>query len=213
MRISVQAINLIHRTDRREHIISQFGDKSCFSLSIVPAIEHQRGAYGLWQTIKQIVYKEKKKESKFFILCEDDHTFTETYSSDLLFRSIRQAQNLDADILSGGYSWFDNAIQISDHLFWTDKFTGMQFTIIFRKFYQTILEAEFGEDVITDIHLSGISDNKFVIYPYISIQKEFGYSDVTSKNNEEGFVNSIFKSSIERLNSLDKVRRFYFATI
>lgn len=207
--ITVNVVNLRHRTDRQKHIIKQFSDKPEFLINIVPAIVHEKGSYGLWQTILQIVYEEKKRGSDFFILCEDDHTFTENYSDELLINSILQAKSLNADMLSGGYSWFRCAVQISKNIFWVDKFTGMQFTVIFNKFYQPILDTNFGEEVIADLSLSDITDYKFVIYPYISIQREFGYSDVTLKNAEKGYVNRIFNTSIERLNILNKVRNFY----
>ena len=203
-------VNLSHRLDRKEHIVAQFSNKPEFKTNIVSAIKHDRGAYGLWLTVKHIVEIEVNKGSEFFVFCEDDHEFTENYSYELLRESIIQAQSLNADILSGGYSWFDNAVQISDNLFWTDRFNGMQFTVIFRKFYQKILDADFGEKVVTDIQLSGITENKFVIYPYISVQKEFGYSDVTVSNEKEGYVDGIFKSAKERLNILNKVRNHYF---
>lgn len=210
-KISVNAVNLKQRTDRRDHILKQFSDKPEFLFNIVPAIIHEKGAYGLWQTIRQIVNKENEKNSDFFILCEDDHMFTEDYSFDLLQNCIEQATSLNADMLSGGYSWFDNAVQISKNLFWADLFNGMQFTVIFNKFYHTILNADFGEEVITDFSLSGITNNKFVIYPYISRQKEFGYSDVTLNNAKRGQVDRIFENSIQRLNTLNKVRNFYFS--
>lgn len=211
MRINVFAVNLAYRTDRKENIVNQFMDKPEFSLTLVPAIEHANGAYGLWQTVQQIVRSEAEKESEYFILCEDDHTFTEHYSADFLSQSISHADTLGADMLSGGYSCFGNAMQVSKHLFWTDIFNGMQFTIVFRRFYQAILDADFGKSVVTDISLSGITNNKFVMYPYISIQQEFGYSDVTSKNNEVGYVDGLFKNAIQRLYILSKVRRFYFS--
>ena len=209
--ISINVINLPSRTDRREHVINQFADKPEYSLCVVVAISHQRGAYGLWLTLQQVVSEKLESDSDFFILCEDDHTFTQHYSFELLQHCIEQAKVLNADILSGGVSWFGNAVQISENLFWADKFNGMQFTVIFRKFYQSILDADFGENVVADIHLSGITDNKFVIYPNISAQKEFGYSDVTAKNNDEGYVEGLFKSSSERFDILNKVRNHYFS--
>lgn len=205
----VYAVNLARRTERYLHITHEFAGKPEFDLTVVPAIEHQTGAYGLWKTIQKIVEIEARKKSDYFILCEDDHTFTRQYSPEFLFQSIGQAEALGADLLSGGYSWFENALQISEHLFWVHKFTGMQFTVIFRKFYRAILDADFGEEVITDISLSGITDNKLVIYPYISTQKEFGYSDVTSKNNFDGFVESIFVKAMEQLDILNKVKQYY----
>jgi len=210
MSINVFAINLAHRTDRKDHIMSQFEGKPEFTLTVVPAVEHKIGAYGLWQTVRRIVESEAEKQTDYFILCEDDHTFTEHYSADVLHQCISHAAELGADLLSGGYSWFDDAIQISDYLFWANRFNGMQFTVIYRKFYQAILEADFGEGVVTDVSLSGITQNKFVMYPYISVQQEFGYSDVTSRNNEEGRVETLFNNSYQKFERLSKVRDFYF---
>lgn len=208
--MNVFAMNLKLRTDRKKHIIDQFSDKPEFNLSVVPAIEHEIGAFGLWQTILQIVRSEKDKGNKLLILCEDDHEFTKNYSFEILEKCISEALSLNADILSGGYSWFENAVQVSDHLFWVDIFNGMQFTIIFERFYQRILDAGFGSSVVADLSLSSLTDNKFVMHPYISIQKEFGYSDVTSKNNEKGYVSGLFNDATKRLESLDTVKCFYF---
>jgi hypothetical protein len=209
-KIAVHAVNLAHRTDRKAHIQQQFADREEFELYVVPAIEHSRGAYGLWQTIRQIVQSEVEKKSEYFILCEDDHTFTEAYTLELLTDCIRQAQQLDADILSGGVSWFNSGMQVRDQLYWIDKFNGLQFTVFFKKFYESFFRADFGEHPVVDINISGITDNKFMIYPYISTQKEFGYSDVTSMNAKEGYVDSIFNASISRFEKMSKVRKYYF---
>lgn len=209
-KIPVYAINLPTRSDRREHILNQFKEKPEFNLTVFPAIQHKVGAYGLRLTLQQIVGNEiNNNDSDFLIFCEDDHEFTENYSIEILLNGIKIAQNLGADILSGGCSWFDNAVQVSSGMFWINKFNGMQFTVIFRKFYNSILSANFDESVITDIELSALSDNIFVLYPYISVQKEFGYSDVTSKNNSIGYVSGIFNDALSRLSILNKVSDFY----
>ena len=67
----------------------------------------------------------------------------------------------------------------------------------------------FISDDITDFHISSNSDNIFVTYPFFSVQKEFGYSDVTSFNNKEGYVDGLFKGTSIGLDILDKVRTFY----
>lgn len=208
--IPVYAVNLAQRTDRKEHIISQFRGRKEFELNIVPAIEHKIGAYGLWQTLRQIVKLELDNASEYFVLCEDDHTFTDNYKPELLLRCIQIAQQLNADILSGGVSWFNCGVLIHKNLYWIDKFNGLQFTVFFNKFYSAFMDADFGEHPIVDINIADISENKFVIYPYISVQKEFGYSDVTSKNAEDGYVESIFKASEARFKLMTKVKQFYF---
>jgi len=55
LRINVFAVNLACRNDSKEHIVSQFMDMPEFLLTVVPAIEQKIGAYGLWQTVQQIV--------------------------------------------------------------------------------------------------------------------------------------------------------------
>ena len=49
----------------------------------------------------------------------------------------------------------------------------------------------------------------FVMYPFISRQREFGYSDITETNNHEGYINELFRSTSKMLDSLNKVKLFY----
>lgn len=209
-KVIVKAINLEQSTDRRTHIINQFCDKPEFSLCVVDAKVNERDAIGLGKTIIQIVNEEFMKGSDFFILCEDEHTFTEEYSFELLFECINQAKAVGADLLAGGYSWFGNAVQISKNLFWVDKFNGMKFTVIFQKFYQPILDTNLRENITIELSLSNITEHKFVIYPYISTQKGLGYSDVTLKNTKEEYVDEIYRDSMARLKILNKVKKNYF---
>ncbi len=206
--ISVLAPNLARRTDRKSALEAQFAGKKEFSLSIVPAIEHPlRGAWGLWRTFIKIVKSQKDADVPFFVFCEDDHTFTDDYTFERLNASILKADAFGADILSGGVSWFRDAFQCGGNLFWLDRFNGMQFTVIFRRFYDRILEANKSEGYVTDIRLSELSDRIFMMYPFISIQKEFGYSDVTFSNNKEGQVQSLFELSMAKFRIMDDVRR------
>ena len=110
-------------------------------MKIKYAVKHSEGRVSLWLSIKEII--NEMKNSNFFVLCEDDHQFTQYYSFELLLKCINEAQCLGADILSGGISWFKTGVQISKQLFWIDEFSGLQFTIIFKKFYQKILTSVF----------------------------------------------------------------------
>ena len=202
-------INLPERVDRKMHILSQFSDKTEFQICWVPAIRHSRGSLGLWKTMRQIIQRECSKKSDYFVFCEDDHTFTKNYSWHFLYTCIQQAISFEADLLLGGCSWFEHPIQISDNLFWLNKFNGLQFTIIFNKFYMKLLNMDLNENEPVDLAISELTKDKFVIFPYISIQTEFGYSDITFSNNKKGYVSNIFANSEERLFLLDKVRKYY----
>lgn len=202
-------VNLLNRTDRRKHILQQFADKPEFNIQIQQPIPHPIAAVSLWLTLCDIVVKEKEKNSPYFIFCEDDHTFTNAYSCDLLEKCISLADKLQVDILSGGASWFDNGVKTDENLFWIHQFTGMQFIVIYNRFYDRLLEVEYDDNVVADIKISNITDKKWMIYPYISIQTEFGYSDVTNKNNGLGVVQNLFKSAISRIELLNRVNQYF----
>ena len=209
MIIPVFALNLKSRHDRKQYILQQFCQKKEFEVHIIEAIEHTNGAIGLWKSITHVLQNLVDSESDYIILCEDDHEFTQRYCCDVLYECIWEAQEQDADILSGGVSWFKTGIQVSKNLFWIEKFSGLQFTVIFKKFYQTILDAPFTELDQADYKISDLTDKKFVIYPFMSIQKDFGYSDVTRRNHEERRVERLFEEASERFFLLQKVKTGY----
>lgn len=209
MHHTVYIVNLPQRTDRREHILAQFYDRPEFNVHIKTPVVHTIGAVSLWLTLRDIVKEEKEKDSPYFILCEDDHTFTNAYSAELLEKCIMRADSLQADILSGGVSWFSSAVKTDDSLFWIERFTGMQFTVIYNRFYDQLLKSAYDDLVVTDFHISEMTQRKLMIYPYISVQSEFGYSDVTKQNNDSGYVEKIFYAAINRFEVLNKVAEHY----
>lgn len=208
------AINIPIRKERKDHIEEQFADKQNMGFKVVSCVPHKVGAISLCHTIQHIIKNEIDWENDFFILCEDDHLFTKEYSIEYLASAIQQAQELNAEILSGGVSWFKTGIQISKDLFCLESFTGLQFTVIYKNMYQRILDIDdFTERDAADLKISSIAERKFVMYPFISIQKEFGYSDVTEKNKEDGRVERLFKETSDRLKLLRDVRNFYLSEL
>lgn len=209
MTIPTYIVNLPERSDRRQSVLAQFRGLDLFSIEVVSAIKHEIGGRGLWETFMQIVKKEKCRHSDFFLICEDDHIFTDCFSSELLELQINKADSLGADILSGGVSWMKHPIQIDANLFWLEAFNGMQFTIVYSRFYSKLIAADSTYRSATDFDISSLSDNIFVMHPFVSVQKEFGYSDVTSKNAEEGYVKRLFEGTSQKLDMLKKVKAEY----
>jgi len=207
--IPTYIINLKRRTDRKTHILGEFLDKEEFNITIVEAVEHQRGATGLWETIKKIISQASNSSLEYVLFCEDDHCFTQDYDKEKLYNEIQIAQGCDADVLLGGVSWFGDAIPTANSLLWIKKFWGSQFTIIFRKFYSEILEADFASTDVADGKITDLSNKKYLIYPFISTQREFGYSDVTMSNNTYGLVDKLFSDSISWINSIVTVHNHY----
>lgn len=209
MKIPTYIINLETRTDRREHIEKEFRGRNEFSTKIVPAHTHEYGAIGLWNTIRHIIGDLTEPQCEFVLICEDDHIFTESYNAAFLQNAIEEAKALNADVLSGGVSWFEDAVQISEKLFWMKQFSGTQFIIIFRKFFQAIVNADFTENDIADYKMASLSDYIYFMHPFISEQKEFGYSDATARNNGTARVEALFSRSSARAGLHNRIRSFY----
>jgi len=174
-KINVYVPNLPNRAERRDSITRQFEGKDLFSLNIVQPINHPLARVSLWRTFVQIVRKEHQNGTGFFIFCEDDHVFTASYSDDILMRKISEAQRLGADVMSGGVSWHSMPVRVSDGLFWINGFTGMQFTVVFKKFYSRILNSDVEGERTLDLYISSLTDDALVTFPYLSTQREFGY--------------------------------------
>lgn len=208
-KIPVFIINLKKRSDRFQYIIKEFENKVEFNPHVLTAVQNDNGAFGLWQSIIRIIQVAKEQDNSFVIVCEDDHQFTKHYSIEKLSKIIKEAQEKQADVLLGGVSWFCDALQVSTNLFWVNQFTGTQFIIVYRQFFDVILSAKFSPGETADQKISTLTSKKFCMCPFISIQKEFGYSDATTKNNTNGYVSLLFNDAIEEFNTLAKISVYY----
>lgn len=196
--ISTHIIHLPERLDRETLLYSQYADRKELSIKSIEACRHTQGAIGLWNSICQAVSQAKVSGEDAVLICEDDHVFTKDYRKDAFFRYVYEAAAYGSDLLSGGVGGFGNAIRVTDELFWVDWLWCTQFIVIYKKAYDTILQADFKETDVADEFLSKILLNKMVIFPFISKQLDFGYSDVTSNNNEKGKISSHFANAEER---------------
>lgn len=207
--IPTYIINLPERSDRRAHAQKQFESRTEFDCILVDAERHRIGAVGLWNTIRRIITEVCDRDNDYILICEDDHVFTGHYSKELLFECIEEARLLGADILLGGLSSVHSLFKVSQNLIWTEGFTGAQFTIIFRPFFRQILEIDFLDSDSADLKLSQVSANIYSVYPFISIQKDFGYSDVTWANHTERRVDKLFDDCSNAIQYVLDSQEFY----
>lgn len=207
--IPTYAINLKKRSDRKNHLLEQFNGRNEFSLRIVEAFEHSFGALGLWMTIRYIIQDLVAADSEYIIICEDDIEFTSDYSKENLFRAITAARKQKAEVLLGGVSWFDEAVHVEANLFWTNKFNGLHFTIIFKDFFAKIICTQLQNYIAADFKISELTTNILFVHPFMAMQKEFGYSDATEGNNIQGRVQSLFFNTHHWTNSLKRIKSLY----
>src|SRR5690606_21502644 len=205
MKIPVYVINLKERTDRLTSILAEFKDKNEYIVRIKEAIKHENGGLGLWLTIREIVTDAAPEDFDHIITCEDDHVFTEDYAYSKLEGAIQKSSLFELDVLLGGVSWATDLVKVDEQLFWIKHFSATQFVVMFSRFYETFLNAEITDANSVDWAISTMTENKMTIFPFISIQKEFGYSDATPRNNTDGRVASLFDRAIHKFSQINKV--------
>ena len=205
----IYIINLRRRKDRKKHCIEEFKKFPKFKIIFVDAFEETNPANGLWNTIVFIINEIDKLESNYIIICEDDHFFTPYFSFNKFKSSINKSKKYKPDIILGGVSSLTNAFKVSNDLYWIDSFSGTQFTIIFKRFYKKLINSSFSFPETADSKISILAQNKFVLFPFISIQKDFGYSDVTPANNSYERVDRLFQFSQEKLKSVEYIEKFH----
>jgi hypothetical protein len=203
--IPTYIINLKERTERREHILTQFKGKPEFDIHLIEACRHEIGAIGLWNSIVTIVKIAVKNNDDVIIICEDDHEFTDAYTPHYMMKNIFEANEQQAAILSGGIGRYADAVPLTKNRFWVNLFLSTQFIILYKKIFDKILNYQFKSDDVADKVLAEMTSHKMVLYPFISQQKDFGYSDITSKHNEiPGLVQDMFKRTNSRLEIIQK---------
>jgi hypothetical protein len=202
-------INLKTRLDRLSHVKVQFSDKPEFDLTVFEAITHHKGAVGLWFSTVEIIKQAQSTALPYVLICEDDILFTQSYKKEQFYSNIRQAQKLNADVLLGGVHWYNSAIDVTDDLYWVDIFTATHFMVVFENFYDAILNTSFEFTDISDLKISEMTDKKFVIHPFIAVQKEFGYSDISPSHDKAGVINTGFKAASSVLNQITNIGKYY----
>ena len=112
---------------------------------------------------------------------------------------MRVSHEQSSELLSDGIGGFDTTVPVSANRYWVDWFWSTQFMVIFKPLFQKILDYDFKDTDTADGVLSILVKDKMVLYPFISIQKDFGYSDVTRSNNDvSGWINSVDRKSVVR---------------
>lgn len=72
-----------------------------------------------------------------------------------------------------------------------------------------ILVADFGPGDTADFKICSLTENKFFAYPFLSTQKDLGYSDVTPMNDKSRLVEAAFMACDEKIHLLQDIERFY----
>ena len=127
-----------------------------------------------------------------------------------MYRHIYGAHRQGAELLSGGIGGFGVAVPTAANRYWVDWFWCTQFIVVYKKLYARILSYNFKDTDTADGVLSGLARFKMVIYPFVSRQKAFGYSDITEGNMKHpDLIVRHFERADVRLKQVHAVSHIY----
>lgn len=177
-------------------VSATFAGHEEFSLNIISRIPHDNKIISLKNTVKEIVRLAVKNDEDYILICNNEHQFSDKYSTEILFEAIKNAKELNADILCGGINLFWSAVRISENLFWVEDFTGLRFVLLFKSYYKSILENE--------SKVLPYTNAKFFIYPFLSIQKK-----ATNESSPIDPGSKLSDDCSAQVKILDSVSTFY----
>lgn len=211
--IPTYIINLSSRPERKSHMQQEFAGREEFDVTFVEAVAHKNGRVGLWKSIINVVGIAQSRGEDLILICEDDHSFTPAYKRDYFFRLLCDAAKQPIDLLSGGIGGFGHAVRVGTGRYWTDWFYSTQFIVVFERLFNRILSYDFQPTDTADGVLSVLAQRKEVLFPFISVQKDFGYSDVTSSNDAvKGLIERHFQHTHHRFAMMEEVYHQYQRT-
>lgn len=173
----IHVITTDERVDRHAHIEAQFNDYPQYVLRMHSA-PRQRGDHRCGSLVKKMVAAiDRNRSAPYCVIIEDDHRFTGKFSPELLSAQIAAGDSLGLDILLGGVEYFSGPVlryHSQDpfvNIISVQNFMGMQFCVVYKKFYDAFLKMDPGRFPEESLSTNG-AIRKGVIYPFVSIQED-----------------------------------------
>ncbi|GEN78026.1 hypothetical protein [Chryseobacterium hagamense] len=104
-------------------------------------------------------------QNDFLIFCSDKFRFNPDFSQEHLDRCIVRAQDFKGDLMAGSTEVLEHLLEIDESLFWISSFKNPLFVIVFRKFFEVILNND-----LTNKPIQYLTENIFLTYPLIARQ-------------------------------------------
>lgn len=178
MELTTYIINLQHREDRRQHIISELTKLEISNFQIIDGIQRDIPWQGCSESHIKCIQLAKENKLPYVLILEDDVVFTDN-TIEILNNAIAEIQTLDWDMLFLGANLQNTATPVSPTLL---KLQGAYTThayIVHERFYDTILNSELDFEI--DICYSKLmaTHNIYMCNPMIAYQLP-SHSDIQS---------------------------------
>lgn len=174
MEIVAYIINLKHRTDRYEHVISEVSKLPLTSFEIVEGIVDNTGT--CFQSQKKCIQLAKNANLPYVLILEDDVVFTQNVVR-VFEDTFKELQSLDWHMFYLGANLQNPAVKISKNLLKLTAAFAAHAYVVHEKFYDVILELPHTCEM--DVHYSNLMTtyNMYMCNPMIAYQLP-SYSDL-----------------------------------
>lgn len=149
----------------KKNVLREFSDKKEFNIEWIKSAHLLHGIDE--ECLNSIVNKSLKDEDDFIIICFENHRFKDNYNFVNLLKYIYMANIHKADILFGNGDEIDFMCEIQDELCWVNSVKGANFIILFRFFFDKLLDLNLNNEIDFSEQISTLSVNKFIISSFI----------------------------------------------
>jgi glycosyl transferase family 25 len=169
MQIPIYIINLQHRDDRRQHIISELAKLKISNFQIVDGIQRDIPWLGCSESHIKCIQLAKENKLPYVLVLEDDAIFTDN-TIELLDKAFAEIQTLDWDMLFLGANLQAPTTPVSSTLLKLQGAFAAHAYIVPERFYDTILNLKL--DFVIDVYSSKLmaTHNIFMCNPMIAYQ-------------------------------------------
>lgn len=115
------------------------------------------------KNLNSILTRSIQEEDDVIIICFDNYRFKTNYSKYSLFKYILMAKFYQADILFGNGSEMDCMCKIQDELYWVNSIKKSNFIVLYRKFFNKILDINSLNSKSFPETISALSHDKLMI--------------------------------------------------
>jgi len=190
MKLTTYIINLKHRTDRYNHIMTEISKLDVLEYKVIDAIKHDIPWKGCLFSHIKCIQQAKDNNLPYVLILEDDCKFTDNANM-YLINVLAELQNLDWDMFFLGANLQNSTNTISNHIL---KITGAYAAhayIVHERLYDTILN--FTDEKEIDVYYNDLMIHRsvYMCNPMIAYQLP-SYSDLQNgyrDYNEAMFTN------------------------
>jgi GR25 family glycosyltransferase involved in LPS biosynthesis len=169
MKLTAYIINLKHRTDRYNHIITELSKLDISNFNIIDAIKHDVPWKGCFFSHIKCIQHAKNNNLPYVLILEDDCIFTDDAQTHLI-NALTELQNLDWDMFFLGANLQKPTSRVTDSLLKLSGAWAAHAYIVHSRLYDMILNFTAEKEIDVYYNDLMVNYNVYMCDPMIAYQ-------------------------------------------